>query len=224
MLPLKAASFPHFASRWGCLKRAGRVLKVLINRGTSNMFGKDLHFHTGTLNYCNPSSSPPPSSLLLFPNCWPQAPLPFSPLWHFEEFVVAVYWPPLYDNGGEKTLHLQKKRQEPILISVWTNANVKWKEEKEDGREGKAIEWHLFPDGDGWWRRGGVPVTLVPSGVTPPRLLMYKFDCTSEMLRNHAGEDVRGGDRCWQVEWCSFRADSWAQSCDPTAELLVARP
>lgn len=70
MLPLKAASFPHFASRWGCLKRAGRVLKVLINRGTSNMFGKDLHFHTGTLNYYNiPNPLLFASSFLLFPNC-----------------------------------------------------------------------------------------------------------------------------------------------------------
>lgn len=145
MLPLKAASFPHFASRWGCLKRAGRVLKVLINRGTSNMFGKDLHFHTGTLNYCNPSSPPPPSSSSQTADR--RLPHHFSHLWHFEEFVVAVYWPPLYDNGGEKTLHLQKKRQEPILISVWTNANVKWKEEREDAGEGKAIRWHLFS----WW-------------------------------------------------------------------------
>ena len=116
MLPLKAASFPHFASRWGCLKRAGRVLKVLINRGTSNMFGKDLHFHTGTLNYCNPSSSPPPSSSSQTADR--RLPCHFSPLWHFEEFVVAVYWPPLYDNGGEKTLHLQKNdKSQSSLVS-----------------------------------------------------------------------------------------------------------
>lgn len=106
MLPLKAASFPHFASRWGCLKRAGRVLKALINRGTSNMFGKDLHFHPGTLNYYNtptPSSTPPLPKLLtvgslavfLLPDI-------------LKSCVTAVNWPPLYDNGGEKMPHLQK--------------------------------------------------------------------------------------------------------------------
>lgn len=55
-----------FASRRGRLKRAGRVLKVLINRVPSNMFGKDLHFHTGTSNYCDTPNllllcAPPPS-------------------------------------------------------------------------------------------------------------------------------------------------------------------
>lgn len=64
MLLLKAASFSHFASRWGCLKRVGRILTVLINRGTSNIFGKDLHYRTGTLNYYN---TPPPFLYLLLP-------------------------------------------------------------------------------------------------------------------------------------------------------------
>lgn len=123
MPPLKAASFPHFASRWGCLKGAGRILKVLINRGTSNMFGKDLNFHTGTLNYCNILKTPSSSSQTADHR------LPFRYFLLcgiFKRCVTAVNWPPIYDNGGEKMPHLQKKkRQEPILISFWASANVK---------------------------------------------------------------------------------------------------
>lgn len=55
----------------GMFKEAGRVLKVLINTGTSNMFGKDLPFHTGTLNYYNTLHLLLllASSLLLLSNC-----------------------------------------------------------------------------------------------------------------------------------------------------------
>lgn len=94
MLPLKDASFLRFASWWGRLKRAGRVLEVLINGGTSNMFRKNLHVHTGTLNYnCTPLCS----LLLLFlllasfslqiTHC--QLPCHFSTFWQFEDMCFS---------------------------------------------------------------------------------------------------------------------------------------
>lgn len=147
MLPLKAASFPHFASRWGCLKGAGRVLKVLINRGTSNMFGKDLNFHTGTLNCCNILKTPSFSSQTADHR------LPFRYFFLsgiFTRCVTAVNWRPIYDKGGEKTPHLQKNDKSQSSLASGRVPTLNEKEEAEDGSKSRAIGWHLSPDGDGW--------------------------------------------------------------------------
>lgn len=92
--------------------------------------------------------------------------------------------------GGRKDATSAENWQEPILISVWTRANLRWKEDEEDGREGRALRWHPFPDCDGWRRRGGIRLTHIPSGFPPPPAAAadVKVDCTSEMLWNHSGE------------------------------------
>lgn len=91
------------------------------------MFGKDLHFHTGTLNYYY---TPQPPPLRLLP---PPLPKLLTAGTHaifllsdiLKSCVVAVNRPPLYDNGGKKDATSAEKRQKPILISVWMRANVK---------------------------------------------------------------------------------------------------
>lgn len=148
MLPLKAASFPHFASRWGCLKWAGRVLKVLVNRGTSDMFWKDLNFHTGTLHYCytpkTPSSPAHPRLLTAGSLCV------FSSSDTFKRCIAAVNRLPIYDNGGEKMPLLQKNDKSQSLLASGRVPTLNEKEETGDGRESRAIRRHLSADGDGW--------------------------------------------------------------------------
>lgn len=98
--------------------------------------------------------------------------------------------------GGKDTTSAEK-RQEPILIGVWTSASVKWKEVEEESNQMAPFSWW-------WWmaRRRRRPL-----GASSRCKVWMHF-------RNVAGEDMFGCDRCWRAEWCSSRADSWARSCD----------
>lgn len=64
-LPYAAFKGCLFCITVGGLQWVGGVLKELINRDVSNMFGKDLHVRTGTSNYCTAAPPPPPVGLKL---------------------------------------------------------------------------------------------------------------------------------------------------------------